>query len=319
MNKLRIRNKYGVTPNAILNQEELTFRAKGLFGFIQSKPSGWNFAVWRIAKQTKEGEIAIKSALKELEEHGYLTRIPRKNKIGRWDGYDYVLNDCPLAGNRSTVKRSMENHLTYSKKEFKKKELKKKDIKRSRPSDDLISSNSKKNSEKKFSYLGTEEKRKLGFKDKKVNRDFLKKISEVNEVIKVFKMYNKNYMNITGKEKGMFNNLVRKYGTEGTGRITGLIRRYYQEDKNSSWAVYLPRASNIMAFYIKFTDIEDYFRDKEKRIANGGKEPVRHQTVKEMAAENDRREREEEKLEKIEKERVKKSWKKFNRSKLKNK
>ena len=45
MGKLKITSSYGIVPNAILNNKELSLRAKGVFAFLQGKPDGWNFSI----------------------------------------------------------------------------------------------------------------------------------------------------------------------------------------------------------------------------------------------------------------------------------
>lgn len=128
MSKLKIKNNYGITPNIILNREDLSLKAKGLFGFLQSKPDGWKFSVARIEQQTKDGKDAIKYGLQELEKMGYLQRIPIKNKEGRWGGYDYVLSEKPFTEKPSTGKPFTENLSSFSKKDNSKKEVVKKNI-----------------------------------------------------------------------------------------------------------------------------------------------------------------------------------------------
>lgn len=112
MPKLYIKNRYGVIPNELLNSTSLSLKAKGLFGFLQSKPDGWSFSVERIAKQSKDGKDAVRSALKELELSGYLYRYAIKSDDGQWAGYQYILSDLPLTENPST-----ENPDALSKKE----------------------------------------------------------------------------------------------------------------------------------------------------------------------------------------------------------
>jgi hypothetical protein len=94
MGKLIIANNYGVTPNEILNHKELSLKAKGLFGYLQSKPNEWKFSTERIALHLKEGEKAIRSTLQELEEFGLLKRerLP-KGQDGKWQGHDYILSE----------------------------------------------------------------------------------------------------------------------------------------------------------------------------------------------------------------------------------
>lgn len=60
--------------NAVLNDSSITFRAKGVYAYLYSKPDGWDFSIDRIALETKEERKAINSALKELENAGLLTR-----------------------------------------------------------------------------------------------------------------------------------------------------------------------------------------------------------------------------------------------------
>jgi hypothetical protein len=134
MPKLHIRDKFGVIPNELLNNPNISLKAKWLFWFMQGKPDWWNFSVDRIAMQCMEWERAIRSAMKELEEHWYLTREPyQKENWDRW-GYNYTLFSNPdLASlhnarthNARTQNASTQNRHTFSKKEYSKKELVKK-------------------------------------------------------------------------------------------------------------------------------------------------------------------------------------------------
>lgn len=106
MAKITFQQKYGVTPDAVLNSLEITFKAKGLYGFIQSKPDGWRFSAYRISKQGKDGIDSVKSGLQELEEAGLLERIKYQNKKGEWL-CDYILKEPAKAlGGISTKGKS---------------------------------------------------------------------------------------------------------------------------------------------------------------------------------------------------------------------
>lgn len=95
MSKLIIKNKFATTPNELLNDPEISLRAKGLYGYIQSKPDGWNFSAERISRESKEGLHAVRMALVELEKFGYLERIKSKGNKGFWET-DYVLHSSPI-------------------------------------------------------------------------------------------------------------------------------------------------------------------------------------------------------------------------------
>jgi len=135
MAKLKIKEKYGQAPNELLNNTELSLKAKGMFTFLQSKPENWEFSVNRISEQTKEGRDGIRNALKELEEKGYLERIPSKKSDGTWEGYDYRLTDSPFTENPSSDKPSTDEPSTVcpftpSKKEGSKQEAVRKNQKK---------------------------------------------------------------------------------------------------------------------------------------------------------------------------------------------
>ena len=123
MAKLIIPNRFGVAPNDILNDNKLSFGAKGLYAYLQSKPENWRFSVERMGSQTKEGRTAIKSSIKELEKANLLKRKPARSINGKWNGYDYTLYEKPLTENPSTVKPLTENIVTLSKKDISKKDI----------------------------------------------------------------------------------------------------------------------------------------------------------------------------------------------------
>lgn len=123
MAKLIIKTKYGVVPNHILNNALLSFKAKGLFAYLQSKPADWSFSVERISSDTNDGRDSVRSGLHELEKAGLLKRTPAKNLDGTWDGYDYFLTDVPFTGNTPAVAPLAVKGLTLSKQDTSKKDI----------------------------------------------------------------------------------------------------------------------------------------------------------------------------------------------------
>lgn len=77
MNNLIRKLKTGFTQvtNDVLNNPNLSLKAKGLYAYIYSKPDGWNFCYRRIAKDSKDGPRATLAAIQELEQHGYVRRF----------------------------------------------------------------------------------------------------------------------------------------------------------------------------------------------------------------------------------------------------
>lgn len=77
--------------NCVLNDKNLTARAKGIFAYLFSKPSGWDFNYIRVAKDHLESKNTILKTIQELEERGYLER--RRLSSGR---IEYFLSYEPV-------------------------------------------------------------------------------------------------------------------------------------------------------------------------------------------------------------------------------
>lgn len=109
---MRIRRSYPednffIAPNETFRDERLTFAARGLLSMLLTHSDGWEVnseTLWRIAQQKREkkaeGRRAIRAALAELEECGYLVRRRVQGDRGRWHTETEV-SDTPA--HRSTA------------------------------------------------------------------------------------------------------------------------------------------------------------------------------------------------------------------------
>lgn len=64
---------------AIFGDGRLSFRARGVWVYMRSKPATWDFSASRMAEDGIEGRRAILDSLKELEGLGYLSRMKLGN------------------------------------------------------------------------------------------------------------------------------------------------------------------------------------------------------------------------------------------------
>lgn len=64
---------YTTISNTHLRDSRLTLKAKGLMTLVLSLSPDWNYSITGLAAICKEGTTAVKAALKELKECGYLT------------------------------------------------------------------------------------------------------------------------------------------------------------------------------------------------------------------------------------------------------
>lgn len=79
-------------PNGWMRDKRLSRRARGLLAELMTHEPGWKTSMEQLVAGGPEGRDAIRAAIKELEETGYLRRTRTKSR-GRFDGYDYMLCD----------------------------------------------------------------------------------------------------------------------------------------------------------------------------------------------------------------------------------
>ena len=91
-------------PNAWLRDTRLSLKAIGLLAQIMSHTPGWNMSIRALARANGAGQDTIKTAIMELEKHGYLQRSEKQkqNADGTFADYDFVT--CDPFQNPVTVK-----------------------------------------------------------------------------------------------------------------------------------------------------------------------------------------------------------------------
>jgi hypothetical protein len=88
----RPKSNFTIIGNAVLRDENLSFRARGVLASILSRPDNWKTTAESLARESKEGRSAILTVLKELEQVGYMTRRKYRNEKGQWIWESYVFD-----------------------------------------------------------------------------------------------------------------------------------------------------------------------------------------------------------------------------------
>lgn len=70
--------------NTTIEDNRLSFKALGLLTYLLSRPDGWQVRTKHLASTHGEGEYAVRQALTELEQHGYLERRQEREDDGKF-------------------------------------------------------------------------------------------------------------------------------------------------------------------------------------------------------------------------------------------
>lgn len=110
-------------PNKLLEAPELSWKAKGVWAYIYSRPDGWEVQEADLIRRATDGRDGVRSALRELEEHGYLSRVHIRER-GQFSTVTYKLHLSderpPMTEKPSTEKPSPENPTLSNTEESKK-------------------------------------------------------------------------------------------------------------------------------------------------------------------------------------------------------
>ena len=90
-------HSYTVMANHHLRDERLSLKSKGLLSLILSLPDDWRISIEGMTQFSADGKDAIRSAIRELTDAGYITRAQTHSEAGTFSGYDYIVHETPAA------------------------------------------------------------------------------------------------------------------------------------------------------------------------------------------------------------------------------
>ncbi len=96
----KVESNFTQVSNNPLNDARLSWKAKGVFAYLYSKPDDWDFSSDRMKNDSADGRDALLAGLKELEAVGYLQR--KKLPTGK---IEYVLDYNPEPENPTQARK----------------------------------------------------------------------------------------------------------------------------------------------------------------------------------------------------------------------
>lgn len=86
---------YTVMSNYHLRDRRLSLKAKGLLSLMLSLPEDWDYTLSGLARISLEGKDAIRAAVVELEQAGYVQRRQTTDKAGKFSSNEYIIREWP--------------------------------------------------------------------------------------------------------------------------------------------------------------------------------------------------------------------------------
>ncbi|MEU6610279.1 hypothetical protein ABZ922_35425 [Streptomyces shenzhenensis] len=81
--------------NGLFRDSRLSFKAKGIFGYVSTHRNGWQVRVTDLVRLGPDGREAVRTGLQELEAHGYLIRERLRRPDGTLGDIVYCITDRP--------------------------------------------------------------------------------------------------------------------------------------------------------------------------------------------------------------------------------
>ncbi|HAR32536.1 MAG TPA: hypothetical protein DCR95_00120 [Desulfobacter sp.] len=90
------KSNFTILSNAVLLDETISDKARGTLVRLLCRPENWNLNINHLVKSGKDGNTAIRSAIRELEDAGYIQRDVTRHENGRIVGVEYIIHESPV-------------------------------------------------------------------------------------------------------------------------------------------------------------------------------------------------------------------------------
>ena len=98
------KSNYTIISNLHLQDKALSLKAKGMLTLMLSLPEDWDMTLKGLVALSNDGIDSVRSTIKELEEHGYLSRSRGRNARGQMLCTEYTIHE------KSTLTANTENN-----------------------------------------------------------------------------------------------------------------------------------------------------------------------------------------------------------------
>jgi DNA-binding PadR family transcriptional regulator len=103
-------NPYVMIDKRPLENEQMSWQAKGMLTYLLSKPANWNVCVEDLINRSKDGKSSVYATLKELEKLGHIVKVAHREngRITKWiyDVFEEPKSEIPEDESTSRFSRN---------------------------------------------------------------------------------------------------------------------------------------------------------------------------------------------------------------------
>lgn len=96
-------DNYVVLDKFGINDDRLSWKAKGLLVYLLSKPDDWHVYEADLVKRSTDGRDAVRAGLRELEKYGYMIREQLRGENGSFSRNEYIVYERPVTVDGKSV------------------------------------------------------------------------------------------------------------------------------------------------------------------------------------------------------------------------
>lgn len=98
-------NPYVMIDRTFFENTELSWKAKGLMGYLLSRPNDWTVIQADLVNRSTDGVHATRAGIAELLKAGYLTRHTIRNPDGTIKEHEIQVHEIPVPSEQRTIPR----------------------------------------------------------------------------------------------------------------------------------------------------------------------------------------------------------------------
>ena len=97
------KHNFFICDKGFLDDERLSYKAKGILAYLCSKPDNWRVVVKDLITHARDGRDSIYAGLNELKTFGYYTKTAVRNEKGIVTHWDSVIYEDPTENPRESA------------------------------------------------------------------------------------------------------------------------------------------------------------------------------------------------------------------------